>query len=192
MSARKGKMKNMLFTLVKSFGLMPRSIRMFLLWRLDGIRYLREVLKIGWIGERCRVYSRFFGSEPYLINIGNHVHIGSNVQLITHDGGVWVLRDLLNNQSLDCFGKIIIHDNVFIGNNAIVLPGVAIGENVVVAAGSVVSKNVPPNTVVGGIPARVIKSIDEYSKKTTQCLTTKCLTGGARERAIKEHFKLCP
>jgi acetyltransferase-like isoleucine patch superfamily enzyme len=181
-------MKNLLFTLAKACRFMPRSVRMFLLWRLDGIRYMREVLKIGKIGERCRIYSRLFGSEPYLIEIGNHVHIGENVQLITHDGGVWVLRDMLERQELDSFGKIVIKDNVFIGNNTIILPGVVIGENVVIGAGSVVTKDVPHNTVVGGVPAKTIKSIELYAKKVDQCLETKHLIGMAREKVIREHF----
>ncbi len=183
-------MNKLLFTLVKACCFVPCSVRLFLLWHLDGIRYLRDVLKVGKIGERCRIYSRLFGSEPYLIEIGNHVHIGGHVQLITHDGGVWVLRELLNQQALDSFGRIVIKDNVFIGNNAIVLPGVVIGENVVIGAGSVVTKDVPPNTVVGGIPAKVIKPIEEYAKKAAHCLTTKHLIGAERERVIKRHFNL--
>jgi acetyltransferase-like isoleucine patch superfamily enzyme len=53
---------------------------------------------------------------------------------------------------------IIIKQNAWVGAGATILPGVTIGENAVVAAGAVVSKDVPANTVVGGIPARVIKS----------------------------------
>ena len=55
---------------------------------------------------------------------------------------------------------IVIEDDVWIGCRAIALPGVIIGKNSVVAAGSVVTKNVPPNTMVGGNPAKLIKNID--------------------------------
>jgi acetyltransferase-like isoleucine patch superfamily enzyme len=60
---------------------------------------------------------------------------------------------------------ITVGNNVFIGYGSIILPGVNIGDNVVVAAGSVVTRNVPENCVVGGNPAKVIKSIDDYKKK---------------------------
>ncbi|GAA0104652.1 hypothetical protein UT300013_12750 [Paraclostridium sordellii] len=113
------------------------------------------------IGENCRLYSSNFGSEPYLIEIGNHVTITNGVQFITHDGGVWVFReDKLPNA--DLVGKIKIEDNCFIGTNAIILPSVIIGENSIVAAGSVVTKSIPKNSVVAGVPARVIKNTDEY------------------------------
>ena len=57
-------------------------------------------------------------------------------------------------------GKIQIKKNVWIGANATILQGVTIGENSVVAAGAIVSKDVPDNSVVGGIPAKVIKKLD--------------------------------
>ncbi len=54
---------------------------------------------------------------------------------------------------------VIIEDNVWIGMNAVILKGVTIGENSVVAAGAVVSKNVPPNVVVAGNPAVIVKHL---------------------------------
>lgn len=54
---------------------------------------------------------------------------------------------------------ILIKNNAWIGAGATILPGVTIGENAIVAAGAVVSQSVPSNTVVGGIPAKIIKAI---------------------------------
>ena len=65
---------------------------------------------------------------------------------------------------LDSCGKIDILDNVFVGHGAIILPGTTIGPNAIVGAGAVVTSNVPTNTVVGGIPAKPICSLDDYIK----------------------------
>ncbi|MDQ0361471.1 sugar O-acetyltransferase [Breznakia pachnodae] len=59
--------------------------------------------------------------------------------------------------------KIVIGDNVWIGGNCTILPDVSIGNNVVVAAGAVVTKSVPDNCIVGGIPAKIIKYIEDES-----------------------------
>lgn len=123
------------------------------------------------IGDGCEIYkTASFGSEPYLITIGNHVRINAGVQLITHDGGYWILRDCragFGNEfaKMDHLDRIIIGNNVHIGTNAIIMPGVTIGDNCVIACGAVVTKNVEKNSIVGGIPAKFIESIDEYAEK---------------------------
>lgn len=118
-------------------------------------------------GQKVRITGRVeFGSEPFLINIGDHVTITSGVRFITHDGGVGIFRREFPD--INVFGKITIKNNVFIGNNAIILPNVTIGNNVVIAASSVVTKNIPDNVVVAGVPAKIIRTIDEYKVSTMQ------------------------
>ena len=119
------------------------------------------------IGENCDIYKNVvFGSEPYLISIGNNVRITRNVNFITHDGGLWVLRNLgMVNKNADKYGRIVIKDNCNIGWNVTIMPGVTIGENCVIAAGAVVTKDVPPNSIVGGVPARMIEDIETYRAK---------------------------
>lgn len=118
---------------------------------------------------------------PLYINYGKHTKIGKNV-FINFDcvfldlGGITIEEGVLiapkvsllseghpinptDRQSL-VPGPIHIKRNAWIGAGATILPGVTIGENAVVAAGAVVSKDVPANTVVGGIPAKVIKTIN--------------------------------
>lgn len=107
------------------------------------VEYLRR--KGAKIGNKCEIYKgAHFGSEPYLIDIGNHVRINDGVNLITHDGGCWVLRNEKSGygkefENADSFGKIIIENNVHIGTNAIIMPGVRIGENCIIACGAVVT-----------------------------------------------------
>lgn len=121
------------------------------------------------VGHGCRFLGTdrgTFGSEPYLITIGNHVTITAGVQFITHDGGVWVLRESFPD--LDVVGAISVGDNVFVGAASIVLPGVTIGSDVVIGAGSVVTKDVAPGTVVAGVPARRICSVDDYAARALE------------------------
>ena len=80
-----------------------------------------------------------FGSEPYLVTIGNRVGFAGNVTLITHDGGTHVFRHLERYKDVIKYGRITILDNTVIGQGVIILPGVTIGPNSVVAAGSVIS-----------------------------------------------------
>lgn len=117
---------------------------------------------------------------PFHINYGKNTKIGKNV-FINFDcvfldlGGITIEDNVLiapkvsllseghpispqDRQSL-VPGKILIKKNAWIGAGATILGGVTVGENAVVAAGAVVSKDVPDNTIVGGIPAKIIKQI---------------------------------
>lgn len=116
-------------------------------------------------GTGCQFFKLIYGSEPWLITIGNDVQITNGVRLLTHGGG-WMIRKW--HPQYDSFGRIVIGNTVYIGSGAIILPGVTIGNHVVVAAGSVVTKSVPDDVVVGGNPARIICSIDEYVAKNVK------------------------
>ena len=89
------------------------------------------------------------------IVLGDSALIGHNVVLATlnHDEEP-VKRHILHP------APIVLGKNVWIGANATVVPGVSIGDGAVVAAGAVVTKDVPPNVVVGGVPARILKQIE--------------------------------
>jgi len=144
-----------------------RFFEYFILCKGSLIIYLRR-LGVR-IGKGCEFwnYPEDYGSEPWLIEIGNNVTITAGVRLITHDAASRLFRKNLPNSSPfgNRFGRIHILDNCFIGSGSIILPDVKIGENSIVGAGSVVVKDVPPNTVVAGVPARTICSLDEYIEK---------------------------
>lgn len=101
-----------------------------------------------------------WGTEPFLITIGDNVTITQDVVFHTHDGGVGLFRKEF--PGINVFGEITIGNNVFIGSHTIFLPGVMVGDNVVIGSGSVVTKDIPSNSVAAGVPAKVIKSFNDY------------------------------
>ena len=118
------------------------------------------------IGMNCRLNGgTVWGSEPWLITLGDHVELSNDVQLITHDGATWVFRDQERYKDVIRYGKVNIKDNCFIGARATVLPGVTIGPNSIVGACSLVTKDVEPNSVYAGVPAKRICSLEEYAEK---------------------------
>jgi hypothetical protein len=164
--------------------------RLFDAWQIarDPVAFARSRGMV--VGERCRFIKPntiAFGSEPYLVRLGNHVTVCAGVHFITHDGGVWVLRE--QHPDIDVFGPITVGNNVFIGPNTLILPGATIGDNCIIGAGSVVTRNIPSNSVAVGIPARVIKSLDEYWAKVEPNATyIRSLPADEKRRILEEKF----
>jgi len=151
------------------------------------IKYLRKQgMKVG---ENCYFATMSFSTEPYLIEIGNHVGIAGGTMFITHDGAIWCFRDELVNA--DVFGRIKIGDNVFIGSNCTILPNTVIGNNCIVGAGSIVRGTFPDNSVIIGNPAKVIfgMSIQKFFYlQNPGLLKTKNLSAKEKTKVIKKHF----
>lgn len=114
------------------------------------------------IGSGCDIAKCSFGSEPFFVEVGDHVQITKGVKFFTH-GGAWVLR--LKYLDFDCFGRIKIGNNVYIGNNVLIMPGVTVGNDVVIGAGSVLTKSVPSGVIVAGNPAKIISTFNDYVEK---------------------------
>lgn len=146
--------------------------------KFDSVRWARRIgVKVG---EHTAISPEtHFPGEPYLVTIGSHVQVTRAVSFYTHGGGNVVRRQI---PDFDCFGKIVIEDWAYIGSQSLIMPGVTIGEGALVAAGSVVTKSVPPRTVVGGNPARVLCTIDEYIERNKMYNTKSKGMGSIQKR----------
>ncbi|HZF70599.1 acyltransferase [Sulfuricurvum sp.] len=99
---------------------------------------------------------------PQFVQIGDNFISAPGSIILAHDAS------LLYHTGHYRVQKTIIGDNVFLGANAVILPGVTIGDNVIIGAGSVVTKDIPNGMVIAGNPAKIISSVDEYILKCRQ------------------------
>lgn len=147
-----------------------RTLFKRILYRLRGDDSLESALHRGLrCGANCSATGKIdFGSEPYLITLGDNVRMSGDVRFVTHDGGSWVFRRSGKYKDVVHFGKIVVGNNCFIGTRAIIMPGITIGDNCVIGAGAIVTKNIPSNSVAVGIPAKIVMTTEEYAIKMKQ------------------------
>lgn len=127
--------------------------------RLANFGFLRKVL----VGIKRVIYVKFFGvdlsktcqfslsakfdlTNPRGVHVGDYSYVAFDASILTHD----MTRGVRKHTR--------IGNNCFIGAKSIILPGVVIGDSSIVGAGSVVTKNVPPNSIVAGNPAKILKT----------------------------------
>lgn len=128
-----------------------------------------------------------WGSEPWLVTLGDNVYLTDGVKFITHDGGTLLYRHLVPD--LEITKPIKVGNDVYVGNNVIFLPGVTVGNNVVIGAGAIVSRDIPDNSLAVGVPARRIKSADEYLEKLkAESLHLGHLKGKEKDDALKKYY----
>jgi hypothetical protein len=156
---------------------------------LDRLRIARD--PVGWARSRGvtvgkdAIFSGLtrgtFGSEPELITIGDHVGIGAGTGFVTHDGCVRIFED--EYPDIQVLGTITIGNNVVVGVNVVLLPGTVIGDDSVVGAGAVVRGTFPSGSVIAGVPARVIGTMESYRQN---------MLTEATFFPIREHRELVP
>lgn len=143
-------------------------------------------------GDGLHIYGsayKMFSSEPWAVSLGNNVHITDEVRFLTHDGGTVILRWKIPD--LEITKSISVGDNVYIGVRALIMLGVHIGSNCIIGAGAVVTRDIPDNSVAAGVPARVVKSLDEYeAKAAAQSLHLGHLVGREKDLALRKRLEM--
>ena len=141
------------------------------------------------IGENFNIQKEVVldDSHCWLITIGNNVTLAPRVHVLCHDAST---KFFLNYTKI---GPVTIGNNVFVGASTTILPSVMIGDNVIIASNSVVTKDIPTNSMVAGVPAKIIGRVSDYieeqkkSLKTSPCFdSTYTLTGGVNNERKKE------
>ena len=162
-------MKNLLYEFKVALISFFTKLMMKIPFHFIRLLYLRLVL--GEIGKNCTVCRNVEIRIPYNIYLGNNVVINKRVLLdgrggkikigdntdIAQDTFIWTLQhDYNDDYHKVCGGDVIIEDYVWIAARSNILPGVRIHKAAVIGTCSLVTKDVPANTIVGGVPARVI------------------------------------
>ncbi|TSJ41094.1 acyltransferase [Mucilaginibacter corticis] len=111
------------------------------------------------IGDRTGIGARAFLAGQGGITIGNDVITGPNIQVFSENHNFSDLSQTIKAQGVSK-QPTVIGNNCWLGGGVTILAGVTIGDGCVIAAGSVVTKSVPANSIVAGVPAKVIKSRD--------------------------------
>lgn len=120
----------------------------------------KELRKLGaTIGDDVEIWTdKIDKGHAFLLEIGNRVTI-SDARILLHDAST---KRFIGYSRV---GRVVRGSDVFIGADAIILPGVTIGNNVVIGAGAVVTRDIPDNSIVVGNPGRVIRTTDNFIEK---------------------------
>ncbi len=138
--------------------------------RVSSERYLEYLRKVGVkVGDNIKIIDPInFGidlTRPFLIKLGNDITFSDHVTILTHDYSWSVIANKYPGEIYPSLGPVSIGNNVFVGSHATILQNVKIGNNVVIGFGSVVTKDIPDNSVVAGVPAKIIATIDDLRDK---------------------------
>lgn len=139
-------------------------------------------------GKDLHIYGNVhWGSEPWIITLGDNVHLTEGVSFLTHDAGILIFKK--DYPDLELTKPIIVGNDVYIGANTMILGGVTIGNKVIIGCGSIITKDIPDNSVAVGSPARVIKSADEYLEKAKHnSIHLGHLYGQEKDKALMNYY----
>lgn len=140
---------------------------LFVFYFQGGVKYAKAIGVS--IGKDCRIITKHFGTEPFLITIGDRVTVTDGVRFLTHDGSLWLFRDSKGRRFK--YQRIKVGNDVFIGVNSVIMPGVVIEDEVIIAAGAIVTKSIPSGVIVAGNPAKIIGNYSDFKNK---CLKEQC------------------
>jgi len=168
----------------RALGLAVNTVRL----HMDPVRYFRsQGVDIGQSVEIFGASLLTFGSEPYLVSIGDRVTISHKVDFITHDGGLRVAR--AEHPDAYLYGRIQVGDDCFLGAHCILLPGATIGSRSVIGSGAIVTGEIPSGVVAVGAPARPIQSIEEYTRRKKHLwIDTSGLTANAKRELLRRRL----
>lgn len=154
------------------------------------VEWLKRKNKLAYIGDHVHFQPRKYPTGGSRVKIHDNVAIAADVEFTEHDIIHWIFNGMAGKRDFSEYrGCIEIHENVFIGAGARILPNVSIGPNAIVAAGAVVNKDVAPGTVVGGVPAKVIGSFEDIMEKRKLYSTTHTITPLSPEEYWKEFYQ---
>jgi acetyltransferase-like isoleucine patch superfamily enzyme len=151
----------------------------------DPVRYFRQ--QGAEIGDGVEIFGAnlfTFGSEPYLVSIGNHVTISHDVDFITHDGGLRIARAKYPDAYL--YRRIQVADHCFLGAHCVLLPGAKVGAGSVIGSGSIVTGEIPAGFVATGAPAKPVRSVEDYIQENRHLwIDTGGLTPSAKRELLR-------
>jgi len=123
-----------------------------------------EIQKNASIGKNCKISSHTFICEG--VHVGDNVFVGHNVTFINDKNPRSVNIDGSMQTEVDwVVEETFIKEGASIGSSSTIMCGITVGENAIVGAGAVVTKDVPPNTVVAGVPAKIMREIAVETNK---------------------------
>lgn len=134
------------------------------------------------IGENFNNFAFIDDGHPWLLEVGDNVTL-STCTVLTHDASTKIPLGYSR------IGKVKIGNNVFVGANAVILPGVSIGSNVIIGAGSIVNKDIPDNSIACGVPCKVVGKYDDFVSKNRELMKSSPVYNKERSQLTYEDIE---